>query len=238
MTEPILRFEAVSRVYRSGAELVRAVREVSFAVREAELVAIMGPSGSGKSTLLAIAGGLDQATSGEVYVEGVSLTSLAPEELARLRRERIGYVFQDFNLVSGLTAAENVALPRELAGVSVRAARGEAVAALNEIGLAGLADRFPDQLSGGQQQRVAIARALMGQRRLMLADEPTGALDSATAEAVMQVLRARIDAGAAGILVTHEAKVAEWADRVIVLSDGLIADPSGLVGAAAERQRQ
>jgi len=129
--------------------------------------------------------------------------------------------------VSGLTAAENVAVPRELAGVSARAARAEALAALTEVGLAGEADRFPDQLSGGQQQRVAVARALIGQRRLLLADEPTGALDSATGQSILDLIRVRVDAGAAGVLVTHDARFASWADRIVFLRDGRLVDSTG-----------
>jgi putative ABC transport system ATP-binding protein len=223
----VLSFAGVSRVYRSGETTVRALDGLTLDVAAGELVAIMGPSGSGKSTLLAIGGGLDTPTSGEVRVEGTSLYGLGQSALARLRRDRIGYVFQDFNLVSALTAAENVALPRELAGVSARAARVEALAALAEVGLAGEAGRYPDQLSGGQQQRVAVARALIGQRRLLLADEPTGALDSATGQAVLDLIRTRVNAGAAGVLVTHEARFASWADRIIFLRDGRMVDTTG-----------
>jgi putative ABC transport system ATP-binding protein len=139
-------------------------------------------------------------------------------------------VFQDLNLLPSLTAAENVALPLELDGVNLRRTRQLALAALDEVGLAALAPRFPDELSGGQQQRVAIARALVGDRRLVLADEPTGALDSQTGEAVLKLLRARVDAGAAGVLVTHEARHAAWADRVVFLRDGEIVDTTGPIG--------
>ncbi|WP_203918466.1 ABC transporter ATP-binding protein [Rugosimonospora africana] len=227
MTGTVLRFDGVGRTYRSGTTTVRALDGVTLEVGPGELVAVMGPSGSGKSTLLAIAGGLDAPTTGRVWVEGHALDGLSATGLARLRRDHIGYVFQDFNLVSGLTAAENVALPRELAGAGVRTARREALAALAEVGLSGEAGRFPDQLSGGQQQRVAVARALIGRRRLVLADEPTGALDSATGQTVLEVLRARVDAGAAGILVTHESRYAGWADRIVFLRDGRIRDSTG-----------
>lgn len=227
MSEIVLRFADVSRTFRSGDDDVRALDEASFEVHAGELVAIMGPSGSGKSTLLAIAGGLDLPTSGSVFVEGITLDSLTATELARLRRDRIGYVFQNLNLIADLTAAENVALPRELAGVSAGAARQEALAALAEVGVSHLAGRFPDQLSGGQQQRVAIARALIGERRLVLADEPTGALDSRTGEAVLEVLRSRVNAGAAGVLVTHDSRYAGWADRTIFLRDGRLNDTTG-----------
>jgi putative ABC transport system ATP-binding protein len=187
----------------------------------------MGPSGSGKSTLLTIAGGLDQPTSGEVSVEGVDLARLGQQGRARMRRTSIGYVFQGFNLIPALTATENVALPRELDGIGPRQARAEARRALEEVGILDLADRFPDNMSGGQQQRVAIARAVVGERRLILADEPTGALDTETGEGILQLLRARCDAGAAGVLVTHEARHAAWADRVVFLRDGVVVDETG-----------
>ena len=200
----------------------------------------MGPSGSGKSSLLTLAGGLDKATSGEIYVENTPLSSLNIIELARLRRRAIGYIFQDFNLVPSLNAVENVSLPRELDGVPVRKARRQAMDALRTVGIEHLAERFMDQLSGGQQQRVAIARALVGQRRLILADEPTGALDSATGDGIMEVLRNRADAGCAVVLVTHEARHASWADRVLFLKDGRIIDqaaqsfdPTSLLGRPA-----
>ncbi|WP_086785150.1 ABC transporter ATP-binding protein, partial [Streptomyces caniscabiei] len=200
------------------------------------------PSGSGKSTLLTIAGGLDTPTSGQVFVEGTDITALGIKGLAALRRRSIGYVFQDYNLIPALTAAENVALPRELDGISARKARAEALAALAEMDLGHLADRFPDEMSGGQQQRVAIARALVGDRRLVLADEPTGALDSETGESVLALLRSRCDAGAAGIMVTHEPRFAAWADRVVFLRDGAVVDQtvrsdadSLLTGRAAQR---
>ncbi|MDH6577430.1 ABC transporter ATP-binding protein [Kitasatospora sp. MAP5-34] len=245
--EAVLRLRGVSRVHGHGAAQVHALRGVDLAVRPGEFVAVMGTSGSGKSTLLTIAGGLDSATSGEVLVEGQELGGLSRSALSAVRRRAIGYVFQDFNLIPALTAAENVSLPRELDGVATRQARAEAQAALAEIGIADLADRFPDQLSGGQQQRVAIARALIGERRLVLADEPTGALDSATGDAVLTVLRARCAAGAAAVMVTHEPRHAEWADRVVVLSDGRVVDervllrtepPSGLGAPAAGADTQ
>ncbi len=228
----VLSFVAVGRSYQTGDATVQALHEVSLEVAPGELVAVMGQSGSGKSTLLALGGGLDTPSAGEIWVEGRALSKLSTTELARLRRDHIGYVFQDFNLVSGLTAAENVALPQELAGRSARQARKSACAALAEVGLAAQADRFPDQLSGGQQQRVAVARALLGQRRLLLADEPTGALDSATGQAILDLIRARVDAGAAGLLVTHEARYAGWADRIVFLRDGEIVDSTGPAGTA------
>ena len=204
-----------------------ALKAVSFAAHAGELVAVMGPSGSGKSTLLTLAGGLDAPTSGTVSVEGTDLATLGQKGRARMRRTSIGYVFQDFNLIPALTAVENVALPLELDGASSRQARELARVALAEVGIAELADRFPDNMSGGQQQRVAIARAVVGERRLILADEPTGALDTETGEEILRLLRSRCDAGAAGVLVTHEARHAAWADRVVFLRDGVIVDETG-----------
>ena len=220
----VLQLTAVTRVHGEGETAVRALDGIDLRIEPGELVAVMGPSGSGKSTLLHLAGGLDAPTRGAVVVEGTLLGGLTVKQLAQLRRRSIGYVFQDLNLVPALTAAENVALPRELDGVRTRTARREALAALEEVGIGELGDRFPDDMSGGQQQRVAIARALVGDRRLVLADEPTGALDSTTGEAVMALLRARCDAGAAGMLVTHDARHAAWADRVVFLRDGRIVD--------------
>ncbi len=223
----VLHLNVVTRIHGEGETAVRALRDVSFRAGAGELVAVMGPSGSGKSTLLTLAGGLDQPTSGTVSVEGVDLAGLGTAGRARMRRTSIGYVFQDFNLIPALTAAENVALPLELDGVRSRTARSAARAALEEVGIDDLADRFPDHMSGGQQQRVAIARAVVGERRLILADEPTGALDSETGEDILRLIRARCDAGAAGVLVTHEARHAAWADRVVFLRDGVVVDETG-----------
>jgi putative ABC transport system ATP-binding protein len=197
---------------------------VDLVVEAGEMVAVMGPSGSGKSTLLTIAGSLEEPTAGEVFVEGTALSRLSRDERARLRRRHIGYVFQDFNLLPGLTAVENVTMPLELDGVKSRAARHEGLRALGELGLADRADSFPDELSGGQRQRVALARALVGERRLLLADEPTGALDSQAGEGVMRLIRTACRSGAAAVLVTHDAQLASWADRVVFVRDGEIVD--------------
>jgi putative ABC transport system ATP-binding protein len=224
----ILDIRKLTRTHGQGEQAVHALRGVDLAVAPGELVAVMGPSGSGKSTLLTCAGGLDQPTAGEVLVDGNDLTTLSRNAVAALRRRRIGYVFQDFNLIPALTAAENVSLPLELDGTRSRAARKYAVTALQEVGIEDLADRFPDDMSGGQRQRVAIARAIVGERRLLLADEPTGALDSDTGEAVLRLLRDRCDQhGIGGVLVTHDARHAAWADRVVYLRDGVLIGQAG-----------
>jgi putative ABC transport system ATP-binding protein len=220
----VLELRRVSKVYGEGPTQVQALRDVDLSVAAGELVAVMGPSGSGKSTLLTIAGSLEDPTSGEVLVGGAALSRMSRNHRARLRRRRIGYVFQDFNLLAGLTAAENVALPLELDGVAARTARAAGMQALEQLGLADRASRFPDELSGGERQRVAIARAVVGERRLLLADEPSGALDSVNAEAVMRLVRAACRRGVAGVVVTHDAQLASWADRVVFLRDGRVVD--------------
>ncbi|MBE1585339.1 ABC transporter ATP-binding protein [Nonomuraea angiospora] len=218
----LVRLAEVARVHGEGATAVHALKGVSLEVDAGELVAVMGPSGSGKSTLLNLVGGLERPTSGTVRIDDQDLADV--RDLAALRRRSVGYVFQDLNLIPSLTAVENVMLPRELDGVRPRLAREQAMVVLAEIGVEELADRFPDELSGGQRQRVAIARALVGERCLVLADEPTGALDTRTGDDILQVLRARCDVGAAVLLVTHEPRYAAWADRVVFLRDGMVAD--------------
>jgi putative ABC transport system ATP-binding protein len=237
-----LELRQVSKIYGSGPTEVRALVDVDLSVDRGELVAIMGPSGSGKSTLLTIAGSLEEATSGEVLVDGIDLASASRSERARMRRRSIGYVFQDFNLLPGLTAVENVALPLELDGIQAKAARATGLRSLEELDVAERADRYPDELSGGERQRVAIARAVVGERGLLLADEPTGALDSVNGEAVMRLLRAAAQRGVAGVVVTHEAHLASWADRVVFLRDGHMVDqtvappgPESLLAAGERR---
>jgi putative ABC transport system ATP-binding protein len=219
-----LELRQVSKTYGSGPTEVRALRDVDLSVEPGELVAVMGPSGSGKSTLLTIAGSLEEPTSGEVLVDGVDLATVSRSDRARMRRRSIGYVFQDFNLLPGLTAIENVTLPLELDGIRSKAARATGREALEELDVAEHANRYPDELSGGERQRVAIARAIVGERGLLLADEPTGALDSVNGEGVMRLLRAAAHRGVAGVVVTHEAQLASWADRVVFLRDGHVVD--------------
>ena len=237
-----LELRQVAKVYGSGPNEVHALRGVDLAVDPGELVAVMGPSGSGKSTLLTIAGSLEEPTSGQVLVDSVDLATVSRSDRAKMRRRAIGYVFQDFNLLPGLTAIENVTLPLELDGTRSKAAKAAALEALEELDVAQHAHRFPDELSGGERQRVAIARAIVGERGLLLADEPTGALDSVNGEGVMRLLRAATQRGVAGVVVTHEAQLASWADRVVFLRDGHVVDqtvappgPESLLTAADRR---
>jgi len=223
-TASLLELRHVSKAYGEGGAEVHALRDVDLSVDQGTMVAVMGPSGSGKSTLLTIAGSLEEPTSGQVMVAGADLATMSRHDKARLRRRSIGYVFQDFNLLPGLTAAENVALPLELDGISARKARQAGLAALEELDLADRASHFPDQLSGGQRQRVALARAVVGERRLLLADEPSGALDSVNAEAVMRLVQAACRRGMAAVVVTHDAHLASWADRVVFIRDGCLVD--------------
>jgi putative ABC transport system ATP-binding protein len=226
----------VRRDYGSGPAQVVALDGVSIEIAPGELVAVMGPSGSGKSTLLNLAGGLDEATSGQVLVAGVDLTQLDQRGLATLRRRQVGIVFQELNLLPTLTAVENVMLPLELDGSTSRAARAVAEQALVEVGLDRKFDRYPDDLSGGEQQRVAIARALTGDRPLLLADEPTGALDTVTGEKIIELIADRTNRGnISALVVTHEPRVASFADRVIWLRDGKVVDDVSAATAHAVR---
>jgi len=222
MSEPALEMRQVGKTHGQGAQRVDALIAVDLTVAPGELVAVTGRSGSGKTTLLNMAGALDEPTTGTITVDGQRLGEMSRTELARLRRLSVGYVFQQFNLLPALTAVENVTLPLELDGMNLAEARRLGEIALAEVGLDGMADRFPDQLSGGEQQRVAIARGLVGPRRLLLADEPTGALDETTSDNILRIIRQRCDAGAAALLVTHEPAYAAWADRVVRLRDGRV----------------
>ncbi|GGG78820.1 ABC transporter ATP-binding protein [Corynebacterium pelargi] len=218
----------VNMVFGSKAYPVQALCDASLKLHPGELIAVMGPSGSGKSTLLNVAGLLQRPNSGAVLVHGEDTAGLSDAKLAAFRRTKIGVVFQRFNLVPELTVAENISLPLELDGQTPSKLQEAISEALDSVGLEGLEDRFPDEISGGQQQRVAIARALIGSRDVLLADEPTGALDTATSDAVMKVLRERVDHGAAGLLVTHEARFAGWADRVVYMRDGRLSEDRGV----------
>jgi putative ABC transport system ATP-binding protein len=226
----ILEMERAGRVFGSGEARVVALDNVSLRVEPGEFVAIMGPSGSGKSTLLQLAGGLDRPTSGRVLLDGRDLAGLSAADLTLTLRRQIGFVFQSLNLLPTLTAAENVALPLELDGVRPRAAMSNARGLLESVGLRAVADRFPGRLSGGERQRVAIARAVVGGRALLLADEPTGALDTISGESVIGLLRQRCTTGCAVVLVTHDMRHAAWADRVVFLRDGRVVDEAAPPG--------
>jgi putative ABC transport system ATP-binding protein len=219
-----LELRDVSKVYGAGHTEVHALAHIELSVDRGALVAVMGPSGSGKSTLLTIAGTLEEPTAGEVCIDGVSVSGMSRNDKARMRRRSIGYVFQEFNLLAGLSAVENVALPLELDGVGAKRARTAATSVLEELGLAERASHYPDELSGGERQRVAIARAVIGDRQIMLADEPSGALDSTNGEAVMRMILGACKRGLAAVVVTHDAQLASWADRVVFIRDGRIVD--------------
>ena len=216
----VLELVNVSKSFGVGTAAVHALAHVNLSVEPGTMVAVMGPSGAGKSTLLTIAGGLEEPDEGEVLVGGASVSRMPRNGRARLRRRVIGYVFQDYNLLAGLTAAENVSLPLELDGVPARLARAAGMTALDRLGLADRAGHYPDQLSGGERQRVSIARAVVGERRLLLADEPSGALDSANGEAVMDLIRTACDRGVAAVVVTHDAHLAARASRTVSIRDG------------------
>jgi putative ABC transport system ATP-binding protein len=222
---PVLELCDVVRRFGAGPTEVVALDGVSLAVEPGELVAVMGASGSGKSTVLHLAGGLDRPTAGRVLIEGRDLATLSATASAAVRRRQVGFVFQRYNLVPALTAVENVLLPLEF-DRRPKEARRLAEASLERVGLPRPFNRFPDELSGGEQQRVAIARAVAGDRRLVLADEPTGALDTVTGDLVIELLVDLAGAGTAVVLVTHEPRFASWADRVVFLRDGRVVDES------------
>lgn len=222
--QPVIALDHVTRSFGHGQGKVTALHDVNLTVGAGEFVSIMGSSGSGKSTLLAIAGGLERPTKGQVHISGQSLGGLSRDDLARIRRRQLGFVFQELNLVPTLTAMENVCLPLELDGVPSSRAREAAMSVLEQFSMAQLADRFVDDMSGGERQRIAIARAVVGDRRMLLADEPTGALDSTSGDEVMSLIRDLADSGVAVLLVTHEARHAGWADRVVFLRDGVLVD--------------
>ena len=229
----VLRARGLRKDYGKGEGLVRAVDEVDLDVASGETVAVMGPSGCGKSTLLHLLGGLDRASGGELWLAGQRIDQLGERALARLRRDKIGFIFQAFHLMDELTAAENVELPALLAGRSARSARRRAAELLDRVGLADRAGHLPSQLSGGQRQRVAIARALVSDPQLVLADEPTGNLDS---QATVEVLRLFEDLHSAGqtlLVVTHDSRIAATADRLISMRDGAFVDETRLTGGSS-----
>jgi putative ABC transport system ATP-binding protein len=220
---PVIELDRVTKVYRTGAFAVAALRGVSLSIDEGEYVAIMGPSGSGKSTLMHILGCLDVPTEGTYRLAGENVSDMAEISLASVRNRRIGFIFQQFNLLPALTAWRNVEMPLTYAGVGRTERRERAIAALERVGLEDRVQHRPGELSGGQQQRVAIARALVSEPDLILADEPTGALDSKSADDIMVLLDELHTAGRTLVLITHDADVAGVAQRTIRIRDGLIA---------------
>jgi putative ABC transport system ATP-binding protein len=234
-TTPIVEFRDVVKSFGSGTTEVRAVNGITASIAPGEFVAVMGPSGCGKSTLLHLGGGLEMTTAGQVLFDGDDLTSMNGPRLAGIRRRQLGYVFQSLNLVPSLTAIENVMLPLELDGVGGRAARAAAVEALGKVGVTEQVDRYPDSFSGGQQQRIAIARAVVGDRRVIFADEPTGALDTLTSDLVVEVLSDLSKTGVAVVMVTHEPRFASWADRVLFLRDGKLVDQTAPIEMSVTR---
>jgi ABC-type lipoprotein export system ATPase subunit len=216
----LLSVHDVSRSYRSGVETVWAVQDANLRARHGEFVCVFGASGSGKSTLINLIAGLDTPDSGTILVESVDVGRLNESQRARLRLEKVGVVFQDHNLVEEFTAVDNVALPLEVLGVKTDEARSQAVVQLERVGLAGLGPRLPNQLSGGQRQRVGIARALVGSRQILLADEPTGALDSKNSRALFELLRELCDQGALVVVCTHDLMIKEFADTIYEMVDG------------------
>ena len=226
----MIELDDVSKIYRSGTIEVRALDHVNLRIHRGELLAIMGHSGSGKSTMMNILGCLDAPTEGEYRLDGVDVVALRDKELAAIRNRKIGFVFQSFNLIPRTTAARNVELPLVYAGISGR--RGRATAALEQVGLGNRASHLPNELSGGQQQRVAIARALVTDPSMILADEPTGALDSTSTQDIMKLLVELNEGGRTIVIITHEDDVASYASRVVTLQDGRV------ISDATQRQRR
>ena len=233
MSEPIIRIRDLTRYYEMGTETVQALRGVSLDIARNEYLAIMGPSGSGKSTMMNMIGCLDTPTGGEYWLNGQEVSQLSDDQLARVRNKEIGFVFQTFNLLPRATSLHNVELPLVYAGVSAKERRSRASAALGRVGLGDRMHHRPNELSGGQRQRVAIARALVNEPSILLADEPTGNLDSTTSEEIMQVFGELHRQGQTIIMVTHEADIAAHADRTVVLRDGKVETDRATHGVAA-----
>ncbi len=230
---PMIELKNASKTYRRGAQAVHALRDVSLGIRRGEFLSVMGASGSGKSTLLNLIGGLDQPSSGEVFIEGRPLHGISDHELTLIRRRHIGFIFQFFNLLPILTAAENVALPLLLEGIPYAEVKPKAVELLRRVGLGPRTEHRPEELSGGEMQRVAIARALIAEPAVLLADEPTGNLDSHTSEEIFALLRTLHDRGQTIVMVTHDHRAAAYGSRIITLKDGALAGDISTGGEAA-----
>jgi putative ABC transport system ATP-binding protein len=233
----IVELENLTKIYGKGATAVTALKDTNFTLNAGEFVAVMGPSGCGKSTLLHLVGGLDNPSSGRVFLNDQDVSQMNDSQLTEIRRRQIGFIFQFFNLIPVLTAVENAALPLILDGMKRSEAHNKATSWLQKVGLADRSNSRPDQLSGGQQQRVAIARALTAEPKLVLADEPTGNLDSRAADEIAALLRQIADEwGRAVLMVTHDPRIAAYADRIIFLKDGTVVDDTRLNGQMVEAE--
>ena len=231
MTKPIMQISNLKKAYKLGGEIVHALNDVSIEIQKGEFLAIIGPSGSGKSTLMNMIGCLDKPQSGKYLLDGKDIFKMDDNELATIRNQKIGFIFQNFNLLTKLTAIENVELPLLYAGVSTKERRERSIEALDKVGLRDRAGHLPTQLSGGQQQRVAIARALAGNPAILLADEPTGALDSKTSKEIMQTMKQLNELGHTIILITHDLNIAKQAKRMVSIQDGQLQENGGeLIG--------
>jgi len=228
----MIELKNASKKYQRGAQVVHALRDVSLSIKKGEFLSVMGASGSGKSTLLNLIGGLDQPTSGEIFIDGRPLHGISDYELTLIRRRRVGFIFQFFNLLPILTAVENVSLPLLLEGTPYPEVRPKAVKLLEQVGLGARTEHRPEQLSGGEMQRVAISRALISDPAVLLADEPTGNLDSQTSEEIFMLLKNLNDRGQTIVLVTHDPRAAAYGSRIITLKDGALSDDISIGGKA------
>lgn len=229
----MIELKNAGKSYKQGVREVHALRDISLSIKKGEFLSVMGPSGSGKSTLLNLIGGLDQPSSGEIFIDDRPLHGISDDELTLIRRRRVGFIFQFFNLLPILTAAENVSLPLLLEGMSYSVIKPKAVALLEQVGLGARTEHRPEQLSGGEMQRVAIARALVMNPAVLLADEPTGNLDSHTSEDIFLLLKGLNDQGQTIVMVTHDPKAAAYGSRIITLKDGALSEDIALGGRAA-----